>query len=204
MHLLGETFLGIAIVLLLGALVLVKRVSTGAILDKPQGGFFLQIVNIFNLFILLIVNPLAAVGLIAGALPGLDPTHIPLQAGWFLSLVEVLGLLLYVKGFALMGWALLTLGRYYQLGGTVPRPEDRMVVEGPYRLIRHPMYAAALSIALGLSLLLQSVAFFAVFAIYVALMFGLIPLEERELEKAYGASYEDYRRKTRMLIPAVY
>ncbi len=204
MHLLGQTFLGTAIVLLLGALVLVKRVSTGAILDKPQGGIFLQIVNIFNLFFLLIVNPLAAVGLVAGALPGLDPTHMPVQAGWFLSLVEVLGLLLYVSGFALMAWALLTLGRYYQLGGTGPRPEDQMVVDGPYRLIRHPMYAAALSISLGLALLIQSLAFFAVFVIYVALMCGLIPLEERELEKAYGANYLDYERKTRMLIPAVF
>ncbi len=204
MYLLGQTFLGIAILLLLGALVVVKRISTGAILDKPQGGFFLRVVNIFNLFFLLIVNPLAAVGLIARALPGLDPAHISMQAGWFLSFVEVVGLLLYVSGFALMAWALLTLSRYYQLGGTTPRPDDRMVVEGPYRLIRHPMYAAALSIALGLSLLIQSLAFFAVFVIYVALMFGLIPLEERELKKAYGASYEDYRRKTKMLIPAIY
>ena len=204
MHLLGPTLLGIGIVLLLAALVAVKQIATGSVLDKPRGNFLIQLVNLFNLFFLLIVNPLAGIGLILGGLPALDPTHIALEHGWLLSLIEVIGLLLYIAGFALMCWALLTLGRFYQLGGSAPRSEDRMVTAGPYRFIRHPMYAAALSISLGLSLLIQSAAFFVVFLIYVALMFGLIPLEEQELQKAYGDRYQEYRRKTKMLIPAIY
>ena len=204
MHLLGQTVLGIAIVLLLGALVLVKRISTGSVLDKPQGSFLIQLVNVFNLFFLLVVNPLAAVGLITGRLIGIDPTHLTIPAGWLLALLEIAGLLLYVTGFVLMGWALLTLGRYYQLGGSTPRPEDQMIMKGPYHLIRHPMYTAALSISLGLSFLIQSLAFFAVFVIYLALILRLIPLEEQELEKAYEARYLDYQRKTRMLLPAIY
>ena len=204
MHLLGPTLLGVVILLLLGALVVVKRIATGSVLDRPQGSFLVQLVNIFNLFFLLIVNPLAAVGLITGSLSGLDPTHMTVNAEWLLWLLEIAGLLLYVMGFVLMGWALLTLGRYYQLGGSAPRSEDKMVMDGPYRFIRHPMYAAALSISLGLSFLIQSLAFFAVFVIYLALILGLVPLEERELQKAYGAEYSDYQRKTRMLVPAIY
>jgi protein-S-isoprenylcysteine O-methyltransferase Ste14 len=204
MHLLGPTLLGIGIVLMLGALVAVKQMATGSVLDKPRGNFLIQLVNIFNLFFLLIVNPLAAVGLLWGGLPRLDPTHIAVPAGWPLGVIEVAGLLLYLAGFALMCWALLTLGRYYQLGGSAPRSEDRMVTSGPYSLIRHPMYAAALSISLGLAFLIQSAAFFVVFLIYVGLMFGLIPLEEHELQLAYGDRYLEYRLKTKMLIPAIY
>ena len=204
MHLLGQAVLGIAIVALLGALVVVKRISTGSILDKPQDSLLIQLVNIFNLFFLLVVNPLAAVGLIAGRLTTIDPTHLAVSAGWLLAVLEILGLLLYATGFILMGWALLTLGRFYQLGGSAPRSQDEMVTEGPYRLIRHPMYAAALSISLGLSLLIQSVAFFSVFVIYLVLILSLIPLEERELRKAYGDKYTVYERKTRMLLPAIY
>ncbi len=81
MHLLGPSILGIVIVLLLGALVVIKQVATGSVLDKPQGTLLIQSVNIFNLFFLLIVNPLAAIGLIAGALAVLDPTHIALEHG---------------------------------------------------------------------------------------------------------------------------
>ena len=204
MVLLGPTLLGIVIVLLLGALVVVKQVATGSVLDKPKGTLLVQVVNIFNLFFLLIVNPLAAIGLIAGVLAARDPTHIAVVSGWLLVCLELVGLLLYLSGFFLMGWALLTLGRFYQLGGSAPRPQDRMVMQGPYRLIRHPMYSAALCISLGLSLLIQSPAFFGVFAIYLVLILRLIPAEEGELEKAYGADYANYERQTRKLVPAVY
>jgi len=49
---------------LLGMLVTVKQVATGSILDKPKGNLMIQLVNIFNLFFLLVVNPLAAMLLI--------------------------------------------------------------------------------------------------------------------------------------------
>jgi len=51
MHLLDQRILGIVILFLLGMLVIVKRVATGSILDKPQGSLLVQLVNIFNLFL---------------------------------------------------------------------------------------------------------------------------------------------------------
>ena len=57
MHLFGPTILGIAIVLLLGALVAIKQTASGSVLDKPQGTFLVQLVNIFNLFFLLPALP---------------------------------------------------------------------------------------------------------------------------------------------------
>jgi protein-S-isoprenylcysteine O-methyltransferase len=103
-----------------------------------------------------------------------------------------------------MAGALLTLGRNYQLGGSAPRSEDKIVVDGPYRLVRHPMYTAALGISFGLACLTQSLALVCVFCVYLVLIFLLIPLEEDELRKAYGEQYVSYQRKTRRLIPLVY
>jgi protein-S-isoprenylcysteine O-methyltransferase Ste14 len=82
--------------------------------------------------------------------------------------------------------------------------EDKMVTGGPYRLIRHPMYTAALSISLGLACLIQSGAFFCVFCIYLVLIFMLIPIEEDRLRKAYGEQYVAYQQKARKLIPFVF
>jgi protein-S-isoprenylcysteine O-methyltransferase Ste14 len=96
------------------------------------------------------------------------------------------------------------LARNYQLGGSAPRSGDKMVAQGPYRLIRHPMYTAALSIALGLACLIQSWAFFCVFCVYLGLIIPLIAEEEAGLQKAYGERYAEYVRKTRKLIPFVY
>jgi hypothetical protein len=60
MLILNQRFLGIRILCLLGMLLTVKRVATGSILERPKGSFLAQIVNIFILFFLLVVNPLAA------------------------------------------------------------------------------------------------------------------------------------------------
>ena len=75
---------------------------------------------------------------------------------------------------------------------------------GPYRLVRHPLYTAALSIAWGLACLIPSWAFLVVFGIYLVLITPLISLEEDGLRKAYGAQYGAYQQKTRKLVPFVY
>ncbi len=204
MHLLDQTLLGIGILCLLALLVIVKQLATGSILEKPQGTLLLQATNSFNLFFLLVVNPLAAILLIMGRLATVDPTHFIINEPGTLMILEIIGLVLYVIGFLLMVWALITLGRNYQLGGSAPRSEDKLVVAGPYRLIRHPMYTAALVIALGLACLVQSLAFFAVFCIYLVLILAMLPTEEDVLRTAYGEQYGVYRQKTRKLIPFVY
>ncbi len=200
MNLLGQTTLGIIILLLLGMLVVVKRAATGDVLDKPQGNLLVQLVNVFNLFFLLVVNPLAAILLLTHRLKAVDPTYLVIQKPVILATIELAGFASYVAGFFVMAWALITLEKNYQLGGSAPRSYDRMIMGGPYRLIRHPMYAAALSIALGLSLLIQSWAFMLAFCIYLVLILLLIPLEEERLLKAYGEQYLTYRNNTRKLL----
>ncbi len=204
MHLLDQRTIGIAILFLLGMLVTVKRAATGSVLDRPIGNFMVQLVNAFNLFFLLVVNPLTAVLLISRRLATIDPTHMSIDAPWMLTVLEAVGAALYVGGYVLMAGALITLGRNYQLGGSAPRSEDGLVVAGPYRLIRHPMYTAALSISSGLACLIQSWALSGVFAIYLALILLLIPLEEDGLRNAYGAPYVTYQHETRKLIPFVF
>ena len=142
--------------------------------------------------------------LITDRLPKSDPTHITINEQWITTVVEIVGLVVCVAGYLLMAWALITLGRNYQLGGSAPRPEDKMISDGPYSLIRHPMYTAALSISLGMAFLIQSGAFIGVFFIYLALIIPLIIMEENVLRKAYDEQYRVYQQKTRKLIPFIY
>lgn len=204
MHLLDQRILGIAILFLLGMLVMVKKAATGSILDKPKGNLMMQLVNIFNLFFLLVVNPLAAILLILRRLATIDPTQVTINEPWNLMFLEIAGLMLYVTGYLLMAWALITLRYNYQLGGSMPRSEDKMIIGGPYKRVRHPMYTAALSISLGLAGLIQSWAFLGVFAVYLMLILLLIPMEEDGLRKAYGEQYVVYQKKARKLIPFFY
>jgi protein-S-isoprenylcysteine O-methyltransferase Ste14 len=204
MHLLGEGVLGIAILFLLALLVIVKRVATGSVLDKPSGNFMVQLVNIFNLLFLLVVNPLAAILLVTRRLATADPTHMTVDQPQIVMVLEFVGLVMYVAGYLLMAWALITLGRNYQLGGTAPRFEDKMILDGPYKHIRHPMYTGALSISLGLACLSQSWACFGVFCVYVLLVLLLTPVEEEGLQRAYGERYAVYRRTVKRFVPSLY
>jgi protein-S-isoprenylcysteine O-methyltransferase Ste14 len=204
MTLFDPRVLGIVILFLLSMLVTIKQVATGFILDRPKGNFLVLLVNSFNLFFLLVLNPLAAILLIARRLEIIAPAPWATDRLWILIVLEVAGLVIYVLGFLLMDWALILLGCNYQLGGSAPRSEDQMVVGGPYRVIRHPMYSAALSICLGLACLTRSWVVFGLFCIYLVLILRLIPLEEAGLQKAFGAQYGVYRQKTRGLVPFVF
>jgi protein-S-isoprenylcysteine O-methyltransferase Ste14 len=204
MNLITQRILGIVILILLGILIIIKQIATGSILDKPKGTFLVQLVNIFNLFFLLIVNPLVAIVLIAGRLEAVDPTRLAIENQALMVSCVVLGLMSYVTGHFLMAWALMRLRSNYQLGGSTPRATDTLVILGPYRFVRHPMYAAALYISLGLALLTQSLACFVVFFIYLVLISLLIPVEERGLQQVYGEPYGDYQHHVRKLIPFVY
>ena len=201
---LDDGVIGILIFVLLAVLVAVKQVATGRILDRPEGSVLVQAVNVFNLFFLLVVNPLAGVLLLTGRVAAIDPSHVVIHEPRLRAAAQIAGLAIYVTGFAVMAWALIALRRSYQLGGLTPRPEDRMVTSGPYRVIRHPMYAAVLLISLGLAGLTQSLIGLAVVVIYLALLSRLIPIEESRLLSAYGESYAAYRRDTRRLVPFVY
>jgi protein-S-isoprenylcysteine O-methyltransferase Ste14 len=196
--------IGIFIFVLLAALVAVKQVATGRVLDKPEGSLLVQLVNVFNLLFLLVVNPLAGALLLTGRLAAIDPGHVVIQDPGLRTTVQIVGLAAYVIGFAVMGWALITLRRNYQLGGLAPRPEDQMITSGPYRVIRHPMDAAVLSISFGLACLTQSLIGLAVPGVYLVLLHLLIPIEESRLLTAYGDRYAAYQSGTRNLVPFVY
>jgi len=204
MHLFDQKILGVMILLLLSGMVVVKKLATGSVLDRPKGNLLVQLVNGFNLFFLLIVNPLAAILLITNRLEMIDPARIIIDYLWLIQVWEMAGLVIYVMGYLLMAWALIRLSHNYQIGGSTPRPKDEMVMNGPYRLVRHPMYTAALSISFGLASLTQSWALLGVFGLYLMLILLLIPLEEDRLRQSYGKQYIPYQQKTRKLIPFAY
>lgn len=82
------------------------------------------------------------------------------------------------------------------LGTPAPvAPTDRLVVGGPYRYLRNPMYVAVRSIILGQASMFWS-ASLAVYAAAVGTAFAVFVrfYEEPVLASRYGRAYEAYRR----------
>jgi protein-S-isoprenylcysteine O-methyltransferase Ste14 len=128
-----------------------------------------------------------------GALPPADPGR------WALLLIG-LGLLGFGTGVGLAG--------VRDLGPSltaVPRPKRgaRFVDQGIYRRIRHPLYLAVVSVALGWSLATASAAA-AVAAVALAVWLDAKSRREEDwLVEAYEG-YAAYRRRTARFVPGVY
>lgn len=87
---------------------------------------------------------------------------------------------------------------------TTPRSDSTLATDGPYRFLRHPLYALHLFELGCLWLILPNpVAAIAWFVDLVATL-ARIPGEERLLEERYGDQWRAYVKRTRRLIPGVW
>jgi protein-S-isoprenylcysteine O-methyltransferase Ste14 len=120
--------------------------------------------------------------------------------GW----LQVLGALGVVLSFYIM---FLTFRENAYLALVVKVQEERgqsVVSTGPYRYVRHPMYASTLLFFPGAALLLGSWWGLMLCAVLLGLLVWRIPLEERMLENGL-AGYDEYARKVKYrLIPRIW
>jgi protein-S-isoprenylcysteine O-methyltransferase Ste14 len=81
-------------------------------------------------------------------------------------------------------------------------PPKQLVVTGPYRYVRNPMYLGVLTILLGETLFFRSSALL-VYSIVVLAMFVVFvhAYEEPTLRRQFGESYSRYARSVRRWIP---
>jgi protein-S-isoprenylcysteine O-methyltransferase Ste14 len=82
------------------------------------------------------------------------------------------------------------------------RERHRLVAEGPYRRVRHPMYLALLIYAAGMALVLPNWIAGPAYLVAMLLLFALrVGPEERMMLEAFGGEYEAYRSRTKRLVP---
>jgi protein-S-isoprenylcysteine O-methyltransferase Ste14 len=113
-----------------------------------------------------------------------------------LGSIEVLGLLVGALGGALAVWCVLT---FVFAGKGTPAPFDpprRLVVRGPYRAVRNPMYLGAALVLAGSALFYRSLGILAYAAVFVLVLhLFVLGYEEPALRRAFGADYESYCRR---------
>jgi protein-S-isoprenylcysteine O-methyltransferase Ste14 len=98
-------------------------------------------------------------------------------------------------------WVLVSIGE--NISETVlTKANHRLVTHGPYRWIRHPLYAVALVELLSLALIAGSW-YLLLLACAGILVFriAVIPKEEENLVRAFGNAYQEYKRHTGALLP---
>ncbi len=131
--------------------------------------------------------------------------------------LRLLGLPLLAYGLAMIGWTVRfrgpwnvvesTWATFLKLARRVPLevPAGRtepLVVAGPYRRVRHPLYSGVDGLTLGIALLVDHPwAYLGAVALGLWFAVVLAPFEERELVALFGAPYTAYMRSVRRFLP---
>ena len=145
----------------------------------------------WTLLLLFLAYVIAIVG-------GLIEYHLAQEIDIRISLV---GISLILSKVLLKGWAMKTLGKYYNAHIMVGEHHE-LIKSGPYKYVRHPAYSARFLSIIGITLMLN-----AFYTLIVALVVDLafisirIRLEERELMGKFGEQYLAYKKQTWAIIP---
>jgi protein-S-isoprenylcysteine O-methyltransferase Ste14 len=107
------------------------------------------------------------------------------------------GALLIVVGVGLGGWAV---GWFRRTGQDLKpwTPTTELIVRGPYRFSRNPIYLAMMLVTLGIGGLLARgwIAVLALLALLIVHFSAVLP-EERYLEEKFGEPYRQYKASVR-------
>lgn len=148
-------------------------------------------------FTLMVLAALAVLILQPVLLPALS-LYIPGVAGWVLQLLGVLSVL---AGLALYVWSRLHLQHFYAERVEV-QPQHRVVDNGPYALVRHPVFSGFFLIITGLLLITLSLPML-LMALYTYWDFSRAAMQEEALLSQELPEYSAYMQRTARFVPAL-
>jgi protein-S-isoprenylcysteine O-methyltransferase Ste14 len=109
--------------------------------------------------------------------------------------LEVLGLVLNVIGLIIWWSAKLTLAENWDAGYGKPKIK-KLVIEGIYSKICHPLYWGINLTLLGLAIMHPKNWFIIIILLIVIYFFRRMNIEDKYLLKKLGKKYQEYKRKT--------
>jgi protein-S-isoprenylcysteine O-methyltransferase Ste14 len=185
----------IVVVLVLLAVGMYRRYmsqSSGERLDRRQEG----------LFVLATLRPLGAALWLSAFAWMIDPgwmawssLPLPLWARW-------VGVGAPLTGAALLLWTFRSLGT--NLTDTVvTRRTHHLIVHGPYRLVRHPLYSSAALLVAGVSLIASNWFLFGTGIAVLCVLILRTRTEEENLVARFGENYRRYMGRTGRFVPRV-
>ena len=121
-----------------------------------------------------------------------------------LGVLEFGGIVLAATGGALALWCILA---FAVVGKGTPAPFDpprRLVIRGPYRHLRNPMYVGAALALLGAALFYRSLPLVGYAAAFLLVTHAFVVwYEEPTLGRLFGAEYQAYRTSVPRWLPRI-
>jgi protein-S-isoprenylcysteine O-methyltransferase Ste14 len=125
--------------------------------------------------------------------------HAPAQAAWRLALA-----VLFLALASLLSWtSTRALGRYLRFEAAVDT-DHQLIRSGPYRVVRHPIYASMLCLFLGIASIAATPLTFAVaLALFIAGTEIRVRIEDKLLAERFGEEFRAYLHSTPAYLPPI-
>ncbi len=118
------------------------------------------------------------------------------------DLTDTVGVLLCAAGIGFAIWARRTLGTNWSANPTIKEGHE-LITDGPYRIVRHPIYTGLLLAVFGSELADGRLSAFIVFLICTTGIIVKLTIEERLMMRQFPNEYAAYKKRAKALIPFV-
>jgi protein-S-isoprenylcysteine O-methyltransferase Ste14 len=143
----------------------------------------------FRVGIVLVVLLVLRLGLVKG--------HAGVSNPWLWAI----GLALLVLGLGLAVWARVYIGRNWGMPMS-RKDEPELVTTGPYHSVRHPIYSGMILGMIGTAIAVSWYWVIALVLMGAYFIYSAVQ-EERYMTEQFPATYPDYKRSTKMLVPFI-
>jgi protein-S-isoprenylcysteine O-methyltransferase Ste14 len=101
-----------------------------------------------------------------------------------------------------MLWARFTLGRNWS-ADVVLKQDHELIVRGPYRYVRHPIYSGGLLMMMGWAVWSGHFVSWISLVVVLVILWLKASAEEKLMTEHFGSAYREYKKRVKALIPYV-
>ncbi|MCU0343623.1 MAG: isoprenylcysteine carboxylmethyltransferase family protein [Ignavibacterium sp.] len=118
------------------------------------------------------------------------------------QIFRVIGLAFYLIFSWVQIWATKVLGDNYSQDIAIKK-SHQLITSGPFKFIRHPQYLSQILMDLGGAVATLSFILAPLVVIQIPFLFLRASLEDKLLEKNFGSTFKEFKKKTGMIFPFI-
>ena len=122
------------------------------------------------------------------------------STAFFSEVIAIVGALCCLVALGLSFYCWYYMGTAWRIG-IDPKEKNQLITDGPFKQIRHPIYALSMLLMLGSLLAIQTQGMLVLFIVHWLLFSFEACREERYLLKVHGDAYHHYIKQTNRFLP---
>lgn len=115
--------------------------------------------------------------------------------------IQIIGFIIFYIGAITYNLNIIVAGKYLRPAPSGTLKKHKLIKEGPFAIIRHPLYVSYIFILAGLSFIVLSYWILIPTLFIIIGIYPTVKAEEKTLIEEFGEEYIEYKRKVGMFFP---